>query len=170
MREVVVTFIEDALGEKRLAAYVVPAGDPRPAISDLRRWLKDRLPEPMVPSSYVVLNAMPLSPNGKLDRSALPPPDAVESEARRPYVPPRTTAEEILAGITAELAGAEPRRRSRQLLRDRCRLDRRHPDGFASSASRTDPGPRRSYSDTRTSPSWRQRRSYPRITKTRSRR
>jgi amino acid adenylation domain-containing protein len=103
--EAAVTIIGDGDGERRLAAYVVPASDPGPATSDLRRWLKDRLPEPMVPSSYVVLRAMPLSPNGKLDRSALPRPPADEVDSSETYVPPRTTAEEILVGITTELLG-----------------------------------------------------------------
>jgi amino acid adenylation domain-containing protein len=103
--EAAVTLMDDADGEKRLAAYVVPASDPSPARSDLRRWLKDRLPEPMVPLFYTVLKAMPLSPNGKLDRSALPPPHPIEVDNSGPYVPARTTAEEILAGITAELLG-----------------------------------------------------------------
>jgi amino acid adenylation domain-containing protein len=101
----VVTVVEGPALEKRLAAYVAPTSDPGPAISELRRWLKDRLPEPMVPSSYVLLKAMPLSPNGKLDRSALPPPEAVLGEGLENYVPPRTSAEEILTGITAELLG-----------------------------------------------------------------
>ena len=74
MGEAVVAIVEDPLGEKRLAAYVVPTTASCPTASDLRRWLKDRLPEPMVPSWYVFLEALPLSPNGKLDRSALPPP------------------------------------------------------------------------------------------------
>jgi amino acid adenylation domain-containing protein len=105
VRAVAVTVYEDGGGEKRLAAYFVPASDPGPAPSELRRWLMDRLPEPMVPSSYVLLIAMPLSSNGKLDRSALPLPDVVEGDGSAAYVPPRTTAEEILAGITAELLG-----------------------------------------------------------------
>ena len=106
-------------GEKRLAAYVVPTTACRPSGTELRRWLKERMPEPMVPSWYVFLNTLPLSRNGKVDRSALPPPgDASTLTARRPmYVPPRTTAEEILAGITADLLGPEPRRHPRQLLR-----------------------------------------------------
>ena len=74
--ETVVAIIEDSSGEKRLAAYVVPTAGSRPTAAELRRWLKDRLPEPMVPSWYVVLSAFPLSRNGKLDRSALPPPVA----------------------------------------------------------------------------------------------
>jgi amino acid adenylation domain-containing protein len=104
--ETVVAIIEDPLGEKRLAAYVVPTANARPSAVELRRWLKDRLPEPMVPAWYVVLSAFPLSRNGKLDRSALPPPVALGGvDSETDYVPPRTTAEEILAGITAGLLG-----------------------------------------------------------------
>ena len=69
-----------------------------PAASDLRRWLGERLPEPMVPSSYVLLEALPLLPNGKLDLSALPPPSSdTDDGSGTEFVPPRTTAEEILA-------------------------------------------------------------------------
>nr|UXE46114.1 gramicidin S synthase 2 [uncultured bacterium] len=108
VREAVVMVHEDPLGEKRLTAYVVPALVSDLTTSEMRRWLKDRMPEPMIPSSCVFLEALPLSPNGKLDRSALRPPamlvgDIVSTE----YVPPRTTAEEILAGITADLAGRD---------------------------------------------------------------
>jgi aryl carrier-like protein len=102
VKEGVVTVFEDS-GGKRLAAYVVSARLQGVAAADLRRWLKDRLPEPMVPTSYVLLEAMPLSLNGKLDRSALPPPAAMETDGSATYVPPRTIAEEILAGITGEL-------------------------------------------------------------------
>ncbi|MGP0067607.1 MAG: amino acid adenylation domain-containing protein [Isosphaeraceae bacterium] len=106
--EAVVVVHEDQLGEKRLTAYVVPAVVSYPTTSELRRWLKDRMPEPMVPSSYVFLEALPLSPNGKLDRSALRPPAMLGSDgSSTDYVPPRTIAEEILAGITADLLGRD---------------------------------------------------------------
>ncbi len=98
--------VVDARGEKRLAAYVVPGAPPDPTASDLRRWLQQRLPEPMIPSSYCFLDGLPLSPNGKLDRSALPPPAALEGDdSATEYVPPRNTAEELLAGIAADLLG-----------------------------------------------------------------
>ena len=96
---------EDSNGETRLTAYVVPASLPGPDTSDLRRWLKDRLPEPMIPSWFVSLDAMPLSPNGKVDRSALPSSSEEVYGPQTEYVPPRTTAEELLAGIVAELVG-----------------------------------------------------------------
>ncbi len=105
--EAVVVVVIDALGEKRLAAYVVPGSVPVPTASDLRRWLQDRMPEPMIPSSFVFLEALPLSPNGKLDRSALPTSrrTLMGTARQTEYVPPRTTAEEILAGIVADLLG-----------------------------------------------------------------
>ena len=94
----------DAQGETRLAAYVVPETVPGPTAADLRRWLKDRLPEPMVPTSFLLLEEIPLLPSGKLDRAALPVPE-VEDVPGGAYAPPRTTSEEILAGITADLLG-----------------------------------------------------------------
>ncbi len=105
VRASVVVAREDANGEKRLAAYVVPATVPGPDIADLRRWLRDRLPEPIIPSWLISLDAMPLTPNGKVDRSALP---SVTEEAygeQTEYAPPLTTAEEILATIVADLVG-----------------------------------------------------------------
>ena len=69
--EAVVLCREDEPGEKRLVAYVVSAGEPR-SFRDLRRHLKQTLPEYMVPATFVVIEALPLTPNGKLDRRALP--------------------------------------------------------------------------------------------------
>ena len=84
----------------------MPTAESRPNAAELRRWLKERLPEPMVPTWYVMLSAFPLSRNGKLDRSALPPPVALDGDdSQTVYASPRTTAEEILAEITAGLLG-----------------------------------------------------------------
>ncbi len=94
-------------GGLRLVAYVVPV-DPgrvsdRSLPRELRDFLGERLPEYAVPSSCIVLDALPLAPNGKLDRSSLPEP-AMEWGADRPaHAAPRTTAEEILAGIWADV-------------------------------------------------------------------
>jgi amino acid adenylation domain-containing protein len=104
--DALVVVYEDSLGQKRLAAYVVPAAGASPSASDLKRWLRDRMPEPMVPSSFAFLDALPLSPNGKLDRSALPPPSSLDEDiAKTEYVAPRTAAEWVLAEITADLLG-----------------------------------------------------------------
>jgi amino acid adenylation domain-containing protein len=97
---------EDAPGERRLAAYAVAAEDADvPSSTELRAWLAERLPEHVVPSAVVPLRELPRTPNGKIDRRALPAPDfAAEAEA---YVAPRTPAEEIVAGIFAEVLGVE---------------------------------------------------------------
>ncbi|SMD26148.1 non-ribosomal peptide synthase domain TIGR01720/amino acid adenylation domain-containing protein [Kibdelosporangium aridum] len=86
-------------GLKRLVAYVTSTGEP-----DLRDWVAEVLPEYMVPSAFVVLREFPLSPNGKLDRSALPAPVV---EAGPSYAPPRTPVESALARIWAEVLGID---------------------------------------------------------------
>ncbi|HEX7241408.1 MAG TPA: amino acid adenylation domain-containing protein, partial [Longimicrobiaceae bacterium] len=99
VREAVVVAREDRPGEKRLVAYVVGAA-PDPAA------LRARVPEHMVPSSFVVLESLPVTPNGKVDRAALPTPDPAGAR-RGAYVAPRTPAEERMAGIWAEVLGLE---------------------------------------------------------------
>jgi amino acid adenylation domain-containing protein len=105
VRDVAVIVREDAPGDKRLVAYLVVA-DPAPSSSDLRAHLKDRLPEYMVPSAFVTLATIPLTANGKIDRRALPAPDA-EAIAAREHVAPRGPVEEGLAAIFAELLRRE---------------------------------------------------------------
>ncbi len=84
----------------RLVAYFVPAGEV--TAGELRDYLKERLPEFMVPSAFVTLQALPLNANGKVDRKALPAPDAALA-ADVEFVAPRTTTEELLAGLWASL-------------------------------------------------------------------
>jgi amino acid adenylation domain-containing protein len=103
VREAVVLVREDVPGEKRLVGYVVPAADGVRA-AELRERLSARLPEHMVPSALVVLDGFPLSPNGKVDRRALPAPEAAGSVE---HVAPRTPTEEILAGIWADVLRLE---------------------------------------------------------------
>ncbi|MFS8070483.1 MAG: non-ribosomal peptide synthetase, partial [Byssovorax sp.] len=101
VREVVVVAREDSPGDKRLVAYVVPSGAP-PGAADLRGFLKDRVPEYMVPSAFVVLGALPLTGSGKIDRRALPAPDTT-ALADTAHTTPRGPVEESLAGIFAEV-------------------------------------------------------------------
>jgi amino acid adenylation domain-containing protein/non-ribosomal peptide synthase protein (TIGR01720 family) len=97
----VVTAREDRPGEKRLVAYVVFAGRPAPA-GELRAFLAESLPFYMLPAAFVPLDALPLSPNGKLDRRGLPAP---ADRADGPYAAPRTAVEQALTRIWAEVLG-----------------------------------------------------------------
>ncbi|HST61990.1 MAG TPA: amino acid adenylation domain-containing protein, partial [Longimicrobium sp.] len=105
VREAVVIVREDVPGDRRLVAYAVPAEGEVPAGAELRAALRTRLPEYMVPSAVVVLDALPLSAQGKVDRRALPAPDG--SADGDGYVLPRTPTEEMLAGMFADVLGAE---------------------------------------------------------------
>ena len=100
---------EDRPGDRRLAGYVVPAaGQPGVALDvvGLRAYVAARLPDYMVPSALVLLDELPLSPSAKLDRAALPVPGYGADGAER-YVPPRTEVERVLAGVWADVLGAE---------------------------------------------------------------
>ncbi len=103
VREAVLLAREDAPGNKRLVAYIIARDSARPSVAGLRQHLLASLPEYMVPSAFVFLDALPLTPNAKVDRKALPAPDASASEDT--YVAPRTPIEEVLAGIWAGLLG-----------------------------------------------------------------
>ncbi|MBL1121228.1 hypothetical protein JK364_54790, partial [Streptomyces sp. 110] len=102
-------------GVKQLIGYVVPAEAPESgpgtgddvdlttgvSAGDLRKFVSARLPEFMVPAAYVVLDRLPLAPNGKLDRAALPAPDFSGGE----YRAPRTREEQVLAAVYGEVLG-----------------------------------------------------------------
>jgi amino acid adenylation domain-containing protein len=111
VEEAVVTAREDAPGEKRLVAYYCPAAlrafpDPESLPSDVRSFLRERLPEYMVPAAYVRLESLPLTPNGKLDRKSLPAPQG-DAYAVHKYVPPQGDLETALAAIWAEMLKME---------------------------------------------------------------
>ncbi len=74
----------------------------------MRRFLKDKLPDHMVPAVFVLLDALPLLSNGKIDRRALPAPDRARPELDKAFVAPRTPTEELLAEIWAQLLDIEP--------------------------------------------------------------
>ena len=107
VKEGVVIAQEGVAGEKRLVAYVVPTeAYNAPSVETLRGYLKSTLPEYMVPSAFVVLERMPLSPSGKLDRRALPAPE-IDAYTSQQYEAPRGDLEEILAGIWQSLLRLE---------------------------------------------------------------
>jgi amino acid adenylation domain-containing protein/non-ribosomal peptide synthase protein (TIGR01720 family) len=105
VREAVVMAREDAPGQKRLVAYVVPAAGETVDARALGAWLRERLPEPLVPSAVVALDALPLNANGKVDKRALPVPSAPEGDEA--FAAPRTEAEDTLAAIWAGVLGVE---------------------------------------------------------------
>jgi acyl carrier protein len=90
-------------GDKRLIAYLVMESGAEPALVDLRAFLKTKLPEYMVPATFMVLEKLPVSPNGKLNRSALPLPDDARPELAREFVSPSTPVEQAVAEIFSEV-------------------------------------------------------------------
>ncbi|MER7185525.1 amino acid adenylation domain-containing protein [Streptomyces hyaluromycini] len=95
---------EDRPGDRRIVAYLTTSRSP--SAGDLRAALAERLPEHMVPSAFVVLEALPLSPNGKVDRKALPAPDHGAGTAGG-HIAPATPEEELLAGLWQRVLGLD---------------------------------------------------------------
>ena len=104
VRDAIVLAREDAPGDRRLAAYYL--ADEPVAVEALKAHLAERLPAYMVPAAYVWMQAYPLTPNGKIDRKALPAP-AADAFAARSYEAPAGETEEALAAIWADLLGVE---------------------------------------------------------------
>nr|QEO74560.1 condensation domain-containing protein [uncultured bacterium] len=92
---------------KRLAAYVVPSRKSDPPVAELQRWLREQLPEYMTPSDWVVLDELPLTASGKVNRAALPAPAAQGRDAGRGFLAARTPVEEVLAAVWRQVLGAE---------------------------------------------------------------
>ena len=106
--EVAVVSLKRENDEERLVAYFVSVlRKPAPKISELRSFLKEKLPDYMIPSAFMLLDKMPLTPNGKIDRQALPPPDTVRPELDTAYAPPRTPLERQLAELWETVLGLE---------------------------------------------------------------
>jgi amino acid adenylation domain-containing protein len=102
--ETVVLVWDDTAGDKRLVAYIVPQPEITIIIDEIRQFLKAKLPDYMVPNAFVILAALPLTTNGKIDRRALPPPNLDISDK---YVAPSTPIEEILVNIWSEVLKVE---------------------------------------------------------------
>jgi len=126
VRETVVVVKEDSPGDKYLVAYIVPAlasqvftadldseqniqdsAIIRELVTELRNFLKEKLPEYMVPSAFVCLKALPLSPSGKVDRRALPAPKTSKTALKGSFASPRTPTEEVVVDIWTQILGRE---------------------------------------------------------------
>ena len=107
IKEVAVVAQRYQSGDKRLVAYFVPSSKTGPSISELRAFLKTKLPDYMIPSAFVVLDVLPLTPTGKVDRQALPAPGQARPELETPFAPPRTPAEEALVQIWTEVLSVD---------------------------------------------------------------
>ncbi len=103
IKEVAVVAQRYQSGDKRLVAYFVPSSKPGPSTSELRGFLKTKLPDYMIPSAFVLLDTLPLTPSGKVDRKAFPVPHGSRPELDNSYVAPRTTVEKELSQIWAEV-------------------------------------------------------------------
>jgi amino acid adenylation domain-containing protein len=108
VRQAVVLAREETPGDTRLAAYVVPTREPAPTTSELRGFLKAKLPESMVPTAFVVLEALPLTPSGKVDRNALPQPEGDRPALERGFVAPHDVIEWELTHMWEDLLGVKP--------------------------------------------------------------
>ncbi|HKQ06381.1 MAG TPA: non-ribosomal peptide synthetase [Blastocatellia bacterium] len=109
LRETVVVAREDESKEKQLVAYVVPRETQHaPSHADLRDFLRQTLPEYMVPAYFVMLESLPMNRNGKVDRKALPPPPRGRPPLANPFAPPRDLFEQRIALIWEEVLDVQP--------------------------------------------------------------
>ena len=107
VQEAAVLCREDTPGDKRLAGYLVVDQERALTISEIRYFLQEKLPAYMVPSAFIILDSLPLTSNGKLDRGALPAPEGIRPEMEGNYVAPRSRVESVLAEIWCEMLGIE---------------------------------------------------------------
>jgi acyl carrier protein len=108
VQEAIVLAREDIPGDKRLVAYLIAKRDATLSLDHLRHYLQEYLPEYMIPSAFVVLEQFPLTPNGKVDRRALPIPDPQSSRSQSSILGPRTPTEATLLAIWSEVLRISP--------------------------------------------------------------
>ena len=108
VRECIVTAREDAAGDKKLVAYYLAQPNAQPANSEFRQYLKQKLPEYMIPSAFIRMEAFPLSPNGKLDRRQLPAPETVIQTRAEEIVAPANEMEQQLVAIWQQALRLQP--------------------------------------------------------------
>jgi amino acid adenylation domain-containing protein len=107
LRDAAVALREDRPGDQRLVAYVVPVNGEVPRTDELRAELKRMLPDYMVPTAYVTLDALPTTPNGKLDRAALPAPETPAPSTQDRQSEPRTDVQRLMATLWQEALGID---------------------------------------------------------------
>jgi acyl carrier protein len=107
IREAAVVVREVAANDKRLFGYITTAGESRPSVPELKRFLKDKLPDYMIPSGIVFLSELPLTPNGKIDRKALPNPEIKRVDGEGGFVPAQSDLEKSLARIWEQVLQLE---------------------------------------------------------------
>jgi amino acid adenylation domain-containing protein len=107
VRDAIVVAKDSRAGEKQLIAYALPASGQAPAAAELRSFLKNRLPDYMLPAHVMFIDAIPLTSNGKIDRNALPDPEAARPDLGASFVGARTPLEKTLADIWAETVQVE---------------------------------------------------------------
>jgi acyl carrier protein len=107
IKQAVVVVREDVPGDKRLVAYLVPNAGGIPAAGQLRSFLLTKLPDYMVPAGFITVTEIPLTPNGKVNRNALPAPDWAHQSRSTPYTEPRNAGEKQMADIWAEVLRLE---------------------------------------------------------------
>jgi len=108
VKEAVVIARADYLEQQRLLAYVVLTSPNALTNKELRNYLKERLPDYMVPAAFVQLESLPLLPNGKVNRRALPEPAEEHVEREKAFAEPVSPAQELIAGIWSEVLGVTP--------------------------------------------------------------
>ena len=107
VKAAVVNAIGERRGEKRLVAYVVTEQENQPDAIELASLLRKKLPDYMIPSTFMYLAALPITSNGKVDRRALPIPGDTGAELSKAFAPPRTYEEEMLTQTCAQVLGVE---------------------------------------------------------------
>jgi len=107
VNQVVVVIREDNPGEKRLVAYIVQETDVSIRINELRRYLREKMPEYMIPAAFVILDELKLNASGKVDRKTLPIPTSEQSESGTIFVSPKTDLEKTIAQIWQEVLNVD---------------------------------------------------------------
>ena len=105
VKDAIVIARKSSTGDNQLVAYFLPGDRLIPSTSELSRFMREKLPNYMIPSAFVELEAFPLSPNGKIDRKAFPSPDGTRPKLEETFVAPRDSIEETIAGIWRAVLG-----------------------------------------------------------------